>query len=267
MLHTPEEQSRTDVGLLRLAPLKIAGIGGLAFWAIDPGSHISEIRFYPYNSSDANQALLITVVNEIPSSCRYIHIDLVDGKQKIVDALESFESKRRKEDGRSKQFQSSGRALHSNDSLLVRAALVTTDGRLLGLATPQSEIDDDEHDLRPGTYLRATEKPAVQRSPGALLADIRTSQRRIAQHLDNLFGKINFQPSLAGRFPSPVWTDEQSLSLIESFSPDQKLILERVFMMSGEEADEGGRYRTPIPFSSNELRSGLPSDIRPEPVS
>jgi hypothetical protein len=262
MLNAPTGQSLTDAGLLSLAALKIASIGGVAFWVIDPGSRISEIRFYPYNSSDANQAILITIANEIPSSYKYIHIDLVDGKQKSVDTLESFESRRRKEDGRSKQFQSSGRVLHSNDLLPVRAALVTTDGRLLGLATPQSEIDDDEHDLRPSTYLRATEKPAVQRSPGALLAEIRTSQKRIAQHLDNLFGKINFQPSLAGRFPSPIWTDEQSLSLIESFSPDQKLILQRIFMMSSEEADESGTYRTPIPFSSNELRKGLPPDIR-----
>jgi hypothetical protein len=135
----------------------------------------------------------------------------------------------------------------------------TNQVRLLGVAVQTNTIQSPAYDLRPERYIGKQQESSSTDSPAKLLARIYDNQRKLSQHIDSLFGRLELPPIAGQELPS-------RLLEIEPFgilSKEQQEVWEQV-RKETEPArnDDLDEYLTAVHFTPEKL-----STISSEEVS
>ncbi len=88
-------------------------------------------------------------------------------------------------------------------------------------------IQAPTYDLRPERYVEKQEEPRSTDSPAELLSQIYQNQRKLSQHIENLFGRLELPAIANQQLPSPL-ANIASLGILEKLNPEQKTIWERI---------------------------------------
>ncbi|MBD2129531.1 SAM-dependent methyltransferase [Microcoleus sp. ZQ-A2] len=135
----------------------------------------------------------------------------------------------------------------------------TNQARLLGVAIQTNTIQNPAYDLRPERYIGKQQESRSTDSPAKLLARIYDNQRKLSQHIDSLFGRLELPPIASQELPSRLVEIEPFGTL----SKEQKEVWEQV----GKEteparSDDSEEYLTAVHFTPEKL-----STISSEEVS
>ncbi|WP_449420572.1 HsdM family class I SAM-dependent methyltransferase [Phormidium nigroviride] len=135
----------------------------------------------------------------------------------------------------------------------------TNQARLLGVAVQTNTIPSPAYDLRPERYIGKQQESSSTDSPAKLLARIYDNQRKLSQHIDSLFGRLELPPIAGQELPSRLL----EIELFGTLSKEQQEVWEQV-RKETEPArnDDSDEYLTAVHFTPEKL-----STISSEEVS
>jgi len=135
-----------------------------------------------------------------------------------------------------------------------QGVVVDRNGTWFGIQVPIDEIRQRDLDLQPSIYFPVEVEPRELRSPARLMADIKTKQRELDQHVDYLLGIIEMRPLAGLRLPPTL----EEIQPVGTLSGVQKRVWERIQSRARTTAGPNGEpYATPQPFQIDEISDDL----------
>jgi type I restriction-modification system DNA methylase subunit len=136
-------------------------------------------------------------------------------------------------------------------------AIGTDRVKLLGVAVQRDAIQAPTYDLRPERYVEKQQEPRSSDSPAELLTRIYENQRKLSQHIESLFGRLELPAIANQQLPSPL-ADIASLGILDKLSQEQNAVWERIQAKTEKiGSSEEDNQQTAVHFTLEEL---IPED-------
>lgn len=204
----------------------VEGTSLLGFVCQATSTELTSVTFYPHN--ETTSAFLLTETAPLGEQriCDRIPLDgsepsQVENPQQLIKELYG------KKDPDPKRLFSQPVKAAAISVLPESQALGSNRVRLLGVAVRCDTIQAPTYDLRPERYVEKQEEPRSTDSPAELLSQIYQNQRKLSQHIESLFGRLELPAIANQQLPSPL-ANIASLGILEKLNPEQKTIWERI---------------------------------------
>ncbi|MBD3881710.1 N-6 DNA methylase [Phormidium tenue FACHB-886] len=125
--------------------------------------------------------------------------------------------------------------------------------RLLGVGVRAIDIQQQAYDLRPERYVITPVESQLIDSPTTLLRNIYDNQRKLAQRIDSLFGRLEL-PSLAQEERTPPKLIQEELNVVSKLNDDQQQVWRKICEKTALVGDaEPDNYETALHFTLEQL--------------
>jgi len=125
--------------------------------------------------------------------------------------------------------------------------------RLLGVGVRATDIQHQAYDLRPERYVITPVESQLIDSPTTLLRNIYDNQRKLAQQIDSLFGRLEL-PSLAQEERTPPKLIQEELNVISKLNYEQQQVWRKICEKTALVGDaEPDNYETALHFTLEQL--------------
>ncbi|EDX72671.1 N-6 DNA Methylase family [Coleofasciculus chthonoplastes PCC 7420] len=205
----------------------VEGTSLLGFVCQATSTELTSVTFYP-QPNETTSAFLLTKTAPLGKQriCDRIPLDgsepsQVENPQQLIKELYG------KKDPDPKRLFSQPVKAAAISVLPESQALGSNRVKLLGVAVRCDTIQAPTYDLRPERYVEKQEEPRSTDSPAELLSQIYQNQRKLSQHIENLFGRLELPAIANQQLPSPL-ANIASLGILEKLNPEQKTIWERI---------------------------------------
>jgi len=204
----------------------VEGTSLLGFVCQATSAELTSVTFYPHN--ETTSAFLLTETAPLGEQriCDRIPLNgsepsQVENPQQLIKDLYG------KKDPDPKRLFSQPVKAAAISVLPESQAIGSNRVKLLGVAVRYDTIQAPTDDLRPERYVEKQEEPRSTDSPAELLSQIYQNQRKLSQHIESLFGRLELPAIANQQLPSPL-ANIASLGILEKLNPEQKTIWERI---------------------------------------
>ncbi|NEP59157.1 MAG: N-6 DNA methylase [Symploca sp. SIO2G7] len=250
----PKQNPQISIGRV------VKGTSLLGFVCEAISTEVSSVTLYPQPNETTSAFLLVETASIVEQHlCLRVPLDgkepsLIENRQQLIQEL--FKLKKQDSDPGTRLLSQPVKAA----AILVspeNQAVGTDRVRLLGVAIQRDAIQSPTYDLRPERYVEKQQETRSTDSPAELLAQIYQNQRRLSQHIESLFGRLELPAIANQQLPSPL-ADIASLGILNKLNPEQKTIWEQIQAKTEKiDSSEEKNQQTAVHFTIEEL---IPED-------
>lgn len=218
------------------------------------------VTFYPQPNKTTSAFLLVnTVLTAEHRVCVRVSLDgnepsLVENRSQLIQDL--YKLGKQDPDPGIRLLSQSVKAV-AISVLPVSQAVGRDRVKLFGVAVQSNAIESPTYDLRPERYVEKQQEPRSSDSPAELLTRIYENQRKLSQHIESLFGRLELPAIANQQLPSPL-ADIASLGILNKLSQEQNAVWECIQAKTEKiDSSEEDNQQTAVHFTLEEL---IPED-------